>query len=294
MKKRFSIKIWLVDSFEQLLQLALLFFVMLAPFRFDFQATLELKQPDADIQQVVVYYVLQHGNVCISISLAVLMIFMFHKINADKVLNVGNRYHRRTMFGYWLYSRVLGYKKCSLIRVPIANQFKLILSDLFSEYDVGQCEEANADEYISVRKYGTPMLGDLLLLDIQDLKPECNLDEDDVYIAISDTYPITEAMLPDKCNGNNTLIIQREANKEDSTRYKSKALTKMVLNVLRHIDNEIVVHVLPVTNVNNTYGIVNNVFKTGGQDNIKHLYVHPQPHAKEDGWKFSDEGVKIY
>ena len=51
---------------------------------------------------------------------------------------------------------------------------------------------------------------------------------------------------------------------------------------------------LPTTNVFNTYGIVNDVFKTGGQDNIKHLYVYPQPHKTENDWNFADKGIKIF
>ena len=51
-------------------------------------------------------------------------------------------------------ARLLGYKKCNLIRVPIADQYKLILSDLFPEYICGDCEPAPEDETISVRMYG--------------------------------------------------------------------------------------------------------------------------------------------
>lgn len=294
MKKRFSIKIWFQDGFEQLLQLSVLIIAVITPFIFNFTAVVEIKQPKMEIQELVIYYALRHGNICIAIVLAVLMITMFHKINSNKVLNKGNRYHRRTMFGYWLCSYVLGYGKCSLIRVPIADQYKLILSDMFNEYDKGSYEKASDDEVISVRKYGSPLHSSLLQENVVENGVDIRMDTDNIFIAISDTYPIKDEMLPDKCNAHNTIVIQREVNKEDNKRYESKALTAKVLNVIRHLEKEIVINVLPTTNVINTFNIVNEVFKTGGQDNIKHLYVYPQPHNTEDDWSFAKEGIKIF
>lgn len=294
MKNRFSIKVWLIDSFEQILQLLALVVVIFLPYRFDFQTVVKIKQPGMDIQQLAAYYALRHGKICISILLAVLMILCFHKINGDKVLNTGNRYHRRTMVGYWIYSHILGYGKCSLIRVPIADQFKLILSDMFNEYELGQYDEPCNEDNISIRKYGSPMHSELILQNSSSITAEIKLEVDNIYIAISDTYPITEVMLPSKCDANNTIIIQREANKADNKRYKSKALTRKVLNVLKHIDRGLVVNILPTTNVINTFEIVNEVFKTGGQDNIKHLYIYSQLHDCEGNWFFSEKGIKIY
>ena len=92
----------------------------------------------------------------------------------------------------------------------------------------------------------------------------------------------------------NTIIIQREKNREDYTRYESKALINRVLNIIKHIDNEVIINILPTTNVINTYGIANEVFKTGRQDNIKSLYVFPQLHESSCDWAFADKGIKIF
>ena len=294
MKSRFSLVVWFLDSIEQIIQLLALIIAILLPFKIDFKAIVEIKKPDMEIQQLAIYYALSHGNICIAIILAVLMITMFHKINVNKVLNKGNRYHRRTMFEYWLYSHVLGYVKCSLIRVPVSDQFKLILSDMFSEYVLDKSEKSSDSEKITVRKYGTPSYSDLLQPNALSNNSTIKLETDIVYIAISDTYPIKDTMLPDKCNKNNTVIIQREVNKEDNTRCESKALIAKVLNVIKNIDREVVVNILATTNTINTSKIVNEVFKTGGQDNIKHLYVYSQPHKTKDDWNFSKKGTKIF
>lgn len=294
MKRRFSLKVWIMDSFEQVLQVFMLIGVISLPFIFDFQSVVEIKKPDMEIQELVIYYALRHGKICISIILAVIMIKNFHSINSKKVLNKGNLYHRRTMFGYWICSHILGYSKCSLIRVPISDQFKLILSDMFTDYICGNYEKASEDEKISVRKVGEPLHSDLLQQNATSDVSIFRFDVEEVYIVISDTYPITDNMLPDRCDENNTIIIQREKNREDYTRYESKALINKVLNIIKHIDNEVIINILPTTNVINTYGIANEVFKTGRQDNIKSLYVFPQLHESSCDWAFADKGIKIF
>jgi len=290
MKKRNSFIVRVIDNFEQMLQIIAIGAAAVLPFRFDFKAVVEIKQPGMKLQELVIYYALRHGNLCISIVLIALMMALFHKINANQILNKGNRYHRRSMVGYWICSKVLGYNKCSLTRVPIADQFKLILSDLFNEYIREDCEEAPDDE-IMIRKIGQPTCDFLLIGNQSD---EFKIEGNRLYIAISDTYPITDDMLPQQCNEHNTLIVQRKNNKSDRTRYKSKALVKKVLNVVRMAGDELEISIFPTTNVNNTYELATKVFKNGGQDNIQHLYVHPQLHETPNDWSFSEYGIKIF
>jgi hypothetical protein len=294
MERIHLLRIWFLDCFEQIIQVLALIIAMILPFLLDFQAVVELKQPKMDIQELVIYYALRHGRICIAIVLAFLMIALFHKINGNKVLNKGNRYHHRTMIGYWICSYILGYGKCSLIRVPIADQFKLILSDMFSEYNYGKYDKINETESISVRRYGNPLYSSLLQQNTTANVSNIKFKDVNVYIAISDTYPITDEMLPDICNENNTIIIQREKNKDDLTRYESKELTKTLLNILKQIDNKVSVHIFPTTNPVNTYNIANDVFKTGGRDNIEHLYIYPQPEGYNKEWVFSNKEIKIF
>lgn len=291
MKSRFSKRVWLSDNIVQVLQIISLVVVAALPFRFNFKAVVEIKQPGMELQELAIYYALRHGNLCISILLIVLMIALFHKINAEEILNKGNRYHYNHMAWYWICAKVLGYKKCCLIRVPVADQFKLIMSDMFDEYKKDDCEMAPDDEEILVRTIGRPICNYLMLNNSDnDFKLEGNM----LYIAISDTYPITDDMLPQLCNEHNTLIIQRKINELDRTRYKSTALIKKVLNVVKSYDEELEISIFPTTNVNNTFEIANKVFKNGGQDNILHLYVHEQRHETASDWAFSENGIKIF
>jgi hypothetical protein len=297
MKKHiFSLWNWLTDSLEQMIQLAALAITAFFPFKFDFQSVVKNEKPGMKLQELVTYYALRHGNICIAILLIVLMIALFHKINSDNVLNTGNRYHRRTKIEYWLYSRVLGYKKCSLIRVPIVDQFRLIMSDLFPEYICGEYEEAKDDEEIKTRMFGDALHSQSFIITSENTSNESYISfkGKDIYLAISDTYPITEAMLPEICTLHNTAIVQRMCNKDDNNRYASKALVKEVRHIVKQLNGQKIVHIFSTTNPYNTRLIVDQVFKTAGRDNIEHLYVHEQLHKTESDWSFLEKCKKIF
>ena len=295
-KHTFSLWSWLADSIEQIIQVVALVIVTALPFRFNFQAVVENKKPSLEIQELATYYALRHGNICIAVLLALLMIVLFHKINSESVLNRGNRYHRRTMCEYWIYARLLGYKKCNLMRVPIADQYKLILSDLFPEYICGDCEPAPEDETISVRMYGNRPNSEsgIIMQHMEARDSSLKFQGNEIFLAISDTYPISEGMLPNICTEQNTAIIQRDQNKGDNVRYKSKALVRELMKIIRGLNESTIVHIFPTTNVNNTFEIVNQIFKMAGRDNIEHLYVHSQPHKTAMDWKFSEKKKKIF
>lgn len=116
-----------------------------------------------------------------------------------------------------------------------------------------------------------------------------NVSSSVVNIAISDTYPITEDMLPDSCYiFHPTFVIQRESNKKTRVRCYSPNLVHAVNDFVRNLPGTVEVHVFPTTNPKNTYRIVEDVFKTAGRDNIERLVVHTQPNSKKGDWTFSE------
>lgn len=276
---------WLQDSWGQLVELAILIGALLLPFLLNFQYTVATSDnPPLDPLDLVVYYAVQGGNVYIGVVLFFMIASMFHRMNEGRTLNRGNRYHEHTMIWYWLCSKVLGYGTCSLVRVPIATQFKLVLDDTFDKYDFGDiAEEADEDAEIetspSPNTTGFPSSSDQIRW---------------VNLLISDTYPIIIDLLPDDCCENSTVIVRRMANKESFARRYSPKLVDSVTNVVRSLPQGSCVNVFATTNPKNTYEIINKVFKTGGRDNISALYVYKQQDGNsKDPWRFV-KAVRIY
>lgn len=287
------------DGFEQYIEFAILVGAFLVPFRFNVQANVEFDKPSMDVKELLIYYALKHGNVYIGIALVVLIIILFHRINKDRTMNRGNLYHVHTMFWYSLCSWILGYKTCSLVRVPIATQFKLVLKDTFQHYDYGSDDaytKAEKDKIIIQRcvkdDKGTKAFK---IIDQTADTVAQGVDDEVINIAISDTYPIKEDMLPDSCyNSHPTFVIQRESNIKTRVRCYSPNLIHTVNDFVRNLPGVAEIHIYPTTNPKNTFRIVEDVFKTAGRDNIQKLYVHTQPNSSKGDWKFSDKTKRIY
>lgn len=254
------------------------------PFKFDFQAAIEVGKPDKlnDFASLLTYYAMAHGNASISIVLVLFGVIAAHKINAGRILNRGNHFHRHTMLWYWICSKVLGYNKCKLMLVPIYSQFKLVLADTFAEYDYG------ADDYYEVVGEEEVALNTKPAREDTD----CSTPQT-VNIVISDTYPLTEKLLPPSCLKHETITLQRKTNEQTKARCYSPTLVKAVVDTVRTLPNGCRVNVFPTTNPKNTYMIVYKAFKTGGRDNIGSLYVYKQPN-NESYWHFAEKGVRIY
>lgn len=143
------------DGAEQYIEFGVLIAAFFIPFRFNVKANVDIKKPSMDVKELLLYYALKHGNVYIGIALVALLIILFHQMNKERTMNRGNLYHQHTMLWYFLCSWVLGYKTCSLVRVPIATQFKLVLRDTFPHYDYGSADayaEADKEDTIIIQQ----------------------------------------------------------------------------------------------------------------------------------------------
>ena len=276
---------WLQDSCGQLAEFAILIGALSLPFLLDFQYTVVAPDsPTLDPLALVVYYAVRGGNVYIGVVLLFMIIAAFHRLNRSRTLNRGNRYHDHTMLWYWLCSKILGYGTCSLVRVPIATQFKLVLNDTFDKYDFGEItEESDKDDLIEASP----------LPDSADF-PSSSDQPGEVNLLISDTFPIGFELLPDVCRENAAVTVRRIANTTSFARRYSPKLVDDVTNVVRKLPQGSRVNVFATTNPKNTYEIVEKAFKTGGRDNLNALYVYKQQDGQSiDAWKFV-KAVKIY
>lgn len=222
------------------------------------------------------YYLMKLGNGAIGIVCMFLLLIWLRKDNSKRTLNKGNLYHDHCYVGYLFCAKILGYKKCSLIRVPIAMQFKLVINDTFCEYDYGPDEDYRETETENIK--------------VESPK-ECYTST--VNIVLSDTYPVTKEMLPESTINLSTIWISRD-NEKDFVRCYSKSFCEKIQNTVRQLPNNVCeINLYPTLNPKHSAWIARNVFKMGGRTNIKTLTIYPQ--LNENGnWNFSGKGIIIY
>ncbi|QSX05594.1 hypothetical protein JYG23_13095 [Sedimentibacter sp. zth1] len=271
----------ILDCISQLLQVVILLIAFAIPILLDGATKIQMlfNGENPDFETVQYYYLVKMGNEVIGL---VLMLFILFKLirpsNKEKIMNTGNLYHDHCYAWYWFCSKVLGYCKCSLVRVPVATQFKLIIRDTFSQYDL------RLDD-------------DYKLIDIESVTVEGISDDgytESVNIVLADTYPITKNLMPESTKNLSTIYIQRETNKNDAVRCYSKDFIESVLNTVRHLPNNVhAINLYPATNPKHNYCIANGVFKMANRSNIDRLVIFPQK-RKSGNWNFFEKGITIY
>lgn len=201
-----------------------------------------------------------------------ILINVIRKSNKEKVFNRKNFYHSKPYCWYWFCSKILGYEKCNLILVPIYTQFKLILRGTFEEYPFDEGIFPKTKCKIKVKKI---------------IK---NTDKKNVNLIIEDTYKIELKQIPIKLIKNNTIIIQRVANRIGERVYSEKLIEKVIEEV-RNLEENITLNIFATTNPRHTYEIARKAIALGERSNIKHVNVFQQESYGERN--FSDKTYKI-
>lgn len=267
------------DWAYQWLQVIILIFSLFVPTIFDFtnviRLILEDKALDFDTAQ---YYLLANlGNWAIGVVIMLFVVLMFfRKHNSESMLNIGKEYHNHSYLGYLFCAKILGYKKCCLVRVPVPMQFKLIIYDTFKEYDYGEDADYKIidDEKITVKK------------------PDGNY-TDTVNLVLSDTYAINKELLPNSTKKLSTIWIMRD-NKGNTIRAFSNKFYEEVRNSVGKLPaNVCKINLYATLNPKHCWWIARNVFKQANRSNIQELVVFPQPN-KNGKWNFAEKGISIF
>lgn len=263
---------------REILQVLLLVVVAILPWIIDFSGMLTKAITDGIDVELQYYIPIKAGKIVTGIVLLIFAYVRFvRRCNTDVILNEsGNDYYDHSYVWYWICSNFFGYKKCSLVRVPIAMQFKLIINQVFREYTYG-----NDNNYVHVTN-------EEISVDID------NTDTKTVNLVLEDTYPISDDLLPGIVHGYKTVRIKRE-HTGDGNRYISEAFCKEIQRVVQQLLQSRcdTLNIFPTTNAAHNIRIVQNSFMHGGRGDIKHIYVFQQPHFSEGDWHFSDKGVKV-
>lgn len=221
------------------------------------------------------YIVWTWGNKALGVFLAISFLFLYvRKQNKSYMFNKGALYNDHTYIWYWICAKILGYSKCSLIRVPIYMQFKLIINDTFDEYYCGDYSTKTNDPItIQHINFGEPFV--------------------EVNLIIADTYPLYINQIPTLTQNKPTIIISRD-NSQDNNRYNSPELVEGVVNEVRKLPVDTTnINIFATTNPLNTKKIVENAFKMGERSTINVISVFQQ-NVTSNSKLFELNGKKVY
>lgn len=262
---------------REIWQVILLIVVAVLPWLIDFPGLLTRAIADGVDVELKYYIPIMAGKVVSSVVLVLAYVYIVRKSNKEYTFNeAGNYYYNHSYEWYWICSKIFGYKKCSLVRVPIPMQFKLLINQVFREYTFG-----NDNNYVRIANEEISVATD---------KEKTKT----VNLVLADTYPISNNLLPGIVNEYMTVRISRE-HTGDGSRYISEAFCNEVQRAVQQLHQSgcDTLNIFPTTNAAHNIRIVQNSFMHGGRGDIKHIYVYTQPHSSEGDWRFSDKAVII-
>lgn len=197
--------------------------------------------------------------------LTITVLSILRRINKNKTFNIGSDYFDYSMIYFVLAGRRgLGYKKITLVRVPLYLQFKLLFKDIF-DYIVSDTHPQETDEPKVVTLY---------------LENE----SDEVNLILSDTYQIHLDDLPDQKKELPTVFIERTTGFPGSRTYNSKFISVTSEQTNKYRLQYKRVNIFATTNTQHTQEIVLQCFKNGGRTGFKEVYVYEQ---SADDYKFN-------
>lgn len=221
----------------------------------------------------IINNIIENDKIASIISGIILSIFIYIwriKTNKDKLFNIGNNYDEYPIWVYWIASKILGYGKVSLVRVPIYLQYKLLMKDVFQEIVVDMDVEEKIQSIVVIEE------------NMENISDELNL-------ILIDTYEITKNQIPSNKTSMPTIFI-KSGNETDSNR----SLNTKFIKEIRRITNKYSsvykqVNVFSTTNTNHNQLIVCKCFKNGRRTGFKHVIVYQ---ASRSSYMFN-RGYKV-
>lgn len=230
-----------------------------------------------ELGNIILYYLLNIGNIGFSIVLFWGLLKFFREINKEFIMNNSNVYHDYPFFWYWFCARILGIKKCNLILVPIYMQFKLVIEDIFDEYPLDE------DDF--------PVIKDEADSDVKKIKINVDMELSEMNLILEDTYVIESKQIPFSKKDLPTIKISRNIN-NNHTRHFSPKFIQKISEEIRKLPQINRINIYATTNPMNTLRIIRTVFKMADRGNIDHIFVYQQ---ENKGIRvFCEKGYKIY
>ena len=210
------------------------------------------------------------------IFLVLVVIYYFiRKYNGKQVLKQNlNVIVWHSFVGYRICRYILNYRKISLTRVPIPVQFKLVLENIFKEYEFneGITEKEEGTDTVSAQRF------------------QADPFTSTINLALADTYPLNwKRLLPASALNLTTLVIDRVGQK--GVRYYSKDFVNTISESVHGLpDNVVEINIFATINAAHVFHIAREVFQTGARDGIKRIRVYEQTKGI---WVFEGKNVEI-
>lgn len=187
--------------------------------------------------------------------LSIIIYFLIRRVNKNKLFNTGDKYNDHPLWVYWLASKILGYGKVSLVRVPIYLQYKLLLNDIFPETIVDSAvKEIDQSVVVTERNMEYP--------------------SNELNLVLIDTYEIANSQIPLNKYHLPTLFI-RSGNETDSNRSLNPEFIKEIRKKTNdHSKSYKQLNVFSTTNTNHNQLIVYKCFKNGNRTGFKNIFVY--------------------
>lgn len=230
-----------------------------------------------EIGNIILYYLLNIGNIGFLIVLLGGLLKIFREFNKDFIMNSSNVYHDYPFFWYWFCARILGIKKCNLILVPIYMQFKLVIEDIFNEYPLDEAD--------------FPVIKDKVDSAVEKINTGMDMELSEMNLILEDTYVIELRQIPFSKKNLPTIKISRNIN-NDHTRHFSPKFIQKISEEIRKLPQINRINIYATTNPMNTLRIIRTTFKMADRGNVDHIFVYQQ---ENKGIRvFCEKGYKIY
>lgn len=267
---QFFCKIW--DWKRQWFQVLILFLIVFIDWRFnvpDFLKSIVTKSGVPIEALDPKWRIVLGGGIIIFTAFVFIGVYIGFR-NANERTEIRQSILRSTVWhsyvGYWFCRYILGYKKISLIRVPIPKQFQIVCYNLF-DVDKDELKDiATKDEdVVRVSYYNDSLF------------------TSEIVLILSDTYSLDRDKVDiDSLKNLTTIVVDRSS--DDHTRYYSPKFISTINNEVHRLPNSVeTIHLFATMNPSNCYHVASDIFMTGGRDSWKHLYVYEQ---NKDTWKF--------
>lgn len=186
---------------------------------------------------------------------SILIYFAIKRANKNKLFNPGDKYNDYPLWIYWIASKILGYEKLSLIRVPIHLQYQLLLKDFFPQLVVD-------DEVVENQQA------------IEILKRNMGENSNELNLVLIDTYEITEGEIPLDKAYLPTIII-KSGNQINNNRSTNSEFIKEIRKITNRYSKKYnQVNIYSTTNTNHNKTIVNKCFKNGSRTGFTSIIVY--------------------
>ena len=230
-----------------------------------------------EIGNIILYYLLNIGNIGFLIVLLGGLLKIFREFNKDFIMNSSNVYHDYPFFWYWFCARILGIKKCNLILVPIYMQFKLVIEDIFNEYPLDEAD--------------FPVIKDEVDSAVEKINTGMDMELSEMNLILEDTYVIELRQIPFSKKNLPTIKISRNIN-NDHTRHFSPKFIQKISEEIRKLPQINRINIYATTNPMNTLRIIRTTFKMADRGNVDHIFVYQQ---ENKGIRvFCEKVYKIY